>query len=279
MKESRDAFKLLLLATAATVALWFIPYASLLTYPFRIFITYVHETAHALGAIFTLGSVSGMRVFADGSGETFTMGGSRFVISSAGYLGSTLFGAGLLLLCHKPNIANKVLAGISLGVLAVTTIFIGFGYTTFILSMILLGMGLLWVAKPGLSKNSKVVMGSIAGGIFAILITFLALTGSLFSWIAGLLLGGALFAAAKYLRPVPARFLLSFLAVQCCLNACVDLVTLITLSASSDTHTDALNMQSLTGIPAIVWAIIWAIVSLVILAGTLWSYRRAVIRS
>ncbi len=276
MKESRDAFKLLLLATAATVALWFIPYASLLTYPFRIFITYVHETAHALGAIFTLGSVSGMRIFADGSGETFTMGGSRFVISSAGYLGSTLFGAGLLILCHKP-IANKVLAGISLGVLTVTTVFIGFGYTTFILSMILLGIGLLWVAKPDLSKNSKIVMGSIAGGVFAILITFLALTGSLFSWIAGLLLGSTLFAAAKYLQPVSARFLLSFLAVQCCLNACVDLMTLIILSASSDTHTDALNMQSLTGIPAIVWAIIWAIVSLVILAGTLWSYRRAVI--
>src|SRR5438874_1546369 len=120
MKESRHAFKLLLIASALTLALWFIPYADIVTYPFRLFVTYVHETSHALAALLTLGSVKGMVIHPNGSGETYTLGGLRFVISSAGYIGSTIFGALLLLLCHRGSMAKKILAGIAFAVLGVT---------------------------------------------------------------------------------------------------------------------------------------------------------------
>src|SRR5438128_10884076 len=123
MKESRDGFKLLLFATALTVGLWFIPFANIATYPFRLFVTYVHETGHALAALLTLGSVRGMVIHPNGSGETYTLGGIRFIVSSAGYLGSTIFGALLLLLCHRGTIAKKMLAFIALGVLGGTDVF------------------------------------------------------------------------------------------------------------------------------------------------------------
>jgi hypothetical protein len=275
MKESRDAFKLLLIASALTVGLWFVPYAEILTYPFRIFVTYVHETGHALGALLTLGSVKGMVIHPNGSGETYTLGGVRFIISSAGYLGSTIFGALLLLLCHRGAMAKKILAGIAVSVLGVTLIFIGFGYIPLILSIVLAAIGLLWFGKQNLAHNTKAALGVAAGVTFFALLAFLGVTGSIFSWIFGLALGAALFLCAKYLQPRLAHFLLSFLAVQCCLNALFDLKTLVLLSAYSPTHTDALNMQSSTGIPAIVWAIVWSVISVIVLVVALLSYRRA----
>jgi hypothetical protein len=275
MKESRDGFKLLLIATALTVGLWFIPFANIATYPFRLFVTYVHETGHALAALLTLGSVGGMVIHPDGSGETYTMGGIRFLISSAGYLGSTLFGALLLLLCHRGTMAKKILAGIAVSVLAVTLIFIGFGYIPLFLSIVLAGIGLFWFSKQNLSHNVKIGLGAGAGITFFALLAFLSATNALFSWIAGLSLGVALFLCAKYLQPRAAHLLLSFLAVQCCLNALFDLRTLFLLSAFSGTHTDALNMQMSTGIPAIVWAVLWSVISVIILIAALLSYRRA----
>ena len=85
----------------------------------------------------------------------------------------------------------------------------------------------------------------------------------------GLALALALALAGAYLPEALAHFLLGFLAVQCCLGALLDLFTLVVLSARTSTHSDAINMQHLTGIPAIVWALAWTAVSLVVLAVTL----------
>lgn len=276
MKESRNAFKFLLLASALTTALWFVPYAEIITYPFKIFVTFIHETGHALGALLTFGHVSGMNVNPDGSGVTYTSGGINFVVSSAGYLGSTLFGALLLMLCHRGTLAKASLAAIAVGILAVTNIFIGFGYVTLALTAILAAVGLIWVGKPELGRSFKATLATVAAVTFFGLVAFLGATNSLFAWVMGLGLGMVLFLCAKFLNPTGARFLLSFLAVQCCLNALLDLVNLIYLSTySMHTHTDAMNMQSNTGIPAIIWALLWSVTSIVVLVAALWSYRRA----
>jgi hypothetical protein len=275
MKESQNAFKLLLLSSALTIAFWFIPYGEMITYPLRLFVTYVHETGHALAGLLTFGSVLGMRIFADGSGETYVRGGISFLVSSAGYLGSTLFGALLLFLCHQGAMAKKILAAISLGLLAITIGFSGFGYLPLVLSLLLAGTGILWFSSPRLSPGIKALLASIAGISFFALLAMLTFTNSLFGWFAGLSLSVVLFLAARFLQPRAAHFLLSFLAVQCCLNAIFDLKTLILLSSATSTHTDAINMQSMTGIPAIVWALCWSTLSIVILGIALWSYRHA----
>jgi hypothetical protein len=88
----------LLAACALTGLLWFVPYASLVTYPIRLLVTFLHEGGHALAALATGGAVAFIRIFPDGSGVTGTRGGSEIAIVSAGYLGATLYGALLLAL-------------------------------------------------------------------------------------------------------------------------------------------------------------------------------------
>ena len=122
--EIRSSFKLLMLATALTVALWFVPLAGFITYPFSIFGTFIHETGHALAALFTLGGVHDIAINWNGSGLTRTTGGWGLLISSAGYLSTTIYGAGLLLLLRSARMARP--AAIVTGVLLIlVTLFWG----------------------------------------------------------------------------------------------------------------------------------------------------------
>ncbi len=61
-------------------------------YPVRLFVTFLHEFGHAIGAVITGGSVLDVQINADGSGFTKSMGGNRAVTIMGGYLGSALFG-------------------------------------------------------------------------------------------------------------------------------------------------------------------------------------------
>lgn len=86
----------LLLAGLLTIALYFIPYAGFVTYPLRLLVTFIHEGSHALAALLTGGIPHSMAIQPDGSGVTMTSGGWGIIISSAGYLGATFYGAALI---------------------------------------------------------------------------------------------------------------------------------------------------------------------------------------
>lgn len=118
-------------------------------------------------------------------------------------------------------------------------------------------------AKPVLAMNAALIL---------LLTVFFAADG--FSWVTGILLTGGLIAAAIWTAPRVAHFLLSFLAVQCCLNAFLDLRTLFLISVMSNTHSDAAAMARMTFIPATVWAVLWMVVSLIALVFALRSYTR-----
>ena len=47
----------MLTASALAIALIFVPFASIVTYPCNLFVTLVHESSHALAALATGGSV------------------------------------------------------------------------------------------------------------------------------------------------------------------------------------------------------------------------------
>src|SRR6266508_2180383 len=98
--EARPQAKTLLIAAAISVALWFVPFAEILSYPFRIFVTFIHEGGHAIAALLTGNSVQSLSIAMNGSGETYTTKGAllpQVFIASAGYLGSMAFGATLLI--------------------------------------------------------------------------------------------------------------------------------------------------------------------------------------
>ncbi|HEX8119402.1 MAG TPA: M50 family metallopeptidase [Pyrinomonadaceae bacterium] len=231
--DARPQVATLLAATALSILLWFIPYAELVTYPFRIFVTFVHEGGHALAALLTGNSVQSLTVSMDGSGEVYSAAGglfSKMFVSSAGYLGAMTFGALLLVLIRRTVAARIVLAG-SAGLILFLTVFFGF-------------LAPLWNwSLPGL-----------------------------FTLIAGVALPIGLFAAAKYLKPRAAAFLVSFLAVQCVLNAVFDLRNVLYASAFTDMHTDAANMASATGVPSVFWVLFWIVTAVFILMLGLRAY-------
>src|SRR5678809_1164122 len=125
-RDARPQAMTLLIAAAISVVLWFIPYAEVLTYPFRIFVTFIHEGGHAIAALLTGNSVESLSIATNASGETYTTQGGTFshmFVASAGYLGSMAFGALLLVLIRKAIAARVVLIGSAAIVFALTIIY------------------------------------------------------------------------------------------------------------------------------------------------------------
>jgi hypothetical protein len=232
-RDARPQVTALLFATALSLCLWFLPYAEFLAYPFRIFVTFIHEGGHALAAFVTGNAVHSLTVSPDGSGLVYSTDSgllSSLFVSSAGYLGSMTFGALLLWLVRHRVKPRVVLIASGALVLLLASVF-GF-------------LAPLWnMSLPGL-----------------------------FTVVAGVVLRLGLFVAAKYLKPRAAAFLVSFLAVQCVLNAVFDLRNVLYASALSDAHTDAANMAAATGIPSILWVLFWIVVAFVILTLGLRAY-------
>jgi hypothetical protein len=235
--DARPQATLLITAAVISIVLWFIPFAEIITYPFRIFVTFIHEGGHAIAALLTGNSVESLSIATNASGETYTTGGGRFsqvFVSSAGYLGSMAFGAFLLVLIRKAIAARIVLIGSATLIFALTLIY-----------------GLI---KPAMSG---VVSSALP-----------------FTILAGTLLSVGLIAVAKYASARVATFFVSFLAVQCVLNALLDLKTVFYLSSpfGPNVPTDAVNMANATGIPALFWSIAWIAVAIGILAVTMRLY-------
>lgn len=237
--DARPQAMTLLLAAVISIALWFIPFAEIFSYPFRIFVTFIHEGGHAIAALLTGNSVQSLSVAMDGSGETYTAQGgwfSQMFVSSAGYIGAMTYGALLLVLIRRAVAARIVLLGSAAIVLALTVIF--------------------GVVKP-----------LFAG-------TWLSLSGLPFTLFAGVLLSVGLFAVARVASARFAAFLVSLLAVQCVLNALLDLKTVFFLSSpfAATVPTDAVNMYKATGVPAIFWAGLWIALSVLILLVAIKQY-------
>jgi hypothetical protein len=107
--------------------------------------------------------------------------------------------------------------------------------------------------------------------------TWGSLTGIPFTFFAGLALAIGLVAVARFASARVATFVVSLLAVQCVLNALLDLKTVFFLSSpfGASVPNDAANMAAATGIPAVIWTIIWIAVAFGILIAALRLYVAA----
>ena len=235
-EDAKPQLMLLIIATLITIGLWFIPYADYLVYPIRLFVTFIHEGSHALVAVLTGGSVHSLTIASDGSGAVYSAPSGWFgamLTSSAGYLGTTVFGVLMLLLIRRSVSPHKILAA--------SGIFVG--------------------------------MMTVVFGILSPLFNFLSLnvafSSILFTIFAGLILSAGLLAHGKYSSLKVANFAVAFLAIQCLLNSLSDLKTLFFINAplvGSDISNDATNMATATGIPSIFWVLIWVIISVVMIS-------------
>jgi hypothetical protein len=235
-EDAKPQVWLLLAATAITIALWFIPLGEYLVYPIRLFVTFVHEGSHAIIGFLTGGSVQSLTIASDGSGVVYSAPSGWFgsiLTSSAGYLGSTVFGVLLLLLIRKSVPANYVLYGCAAFVAVMTLVF------------------------------------GIVSPVFNFLSLQVAFSSVAFTIIAGIALTACLFALARFANAKVANFAVAFLAIQCLLNSLSDLKTLFVINApliGSDMQNDASNMAAATGLPGIVWVVVWIGISLVMIS-------------
>lgn len=131
------------------------------------------------------------------------------------------------------------------------------------------GTALLILGSRG--NRAKAALTAIAGMIL-MLTAFLA--GDWITWMMGILLALGLVGFAIVASSRIAHFFLSFLAVQCVLNAFLDLRTLFLISTTTDMRSDAATMQQFTFIPAAFWAVFWLALSVIALIIALRSYAR-----
>ncbi|MEX2280910.1 MAG: M50 family metallopeptidase [Gemmatimonadota bacterium] len=148
-------------------ALWLL-WPTIWIYPFKIFVVFLHELSHAFAGIVTGGTIQRITLDPAQGGATYVNGGNAFLMLSAGYLGSLLWGLALLLVARtRPAVARHVVFGLGLLLLVTSVLFVrnwfGFGFG------LLFGFALLFAARK-----------LPAGGII-VLLTALGLTSALYA--------------------------------------------------------------------------------------------------
>lgn len=235
-EDARPQVNLLILATAISFMLWMMslvfPVLSYVFYPLQLFATFIHEGGHVLATILTGNSVQSLTVSPDTSGAVWSQGSgwlSQLFISSAGYLGTTAFGAGLLA-WMRYGFSSRTALFISAGIVGILTVVFG-------------------IFAPILSFLQTVTIGSV-----------------LFTVFSGAVLTAGIAAIAWYAKTKWTNFALAFLAVQCLLNAVFSLMQLFIISSFTNMHSDAANMAAATGLPSIFWVLVWIGISILMIS-------------
>jgi len=141
-----------------------------LVYPLKVFVVLLHEISHALAAVLTGGDVDRIVLDPYQGGAAYTRGGSPFLILSAGYLGSLLWGLAMLeaarARARRVTLAITALAAITLGagLLLVRSIF-GLVFA------LLFGAALLFAARrlPARAQAAVLTVLGLTSALYALL--------------------------------------------------------------------------------------------------------------
>ena len=106
------------------VALWYLWYTPVV-WPLKIFVVLLHEASHAIALLATGGSVDRITLDMAQGGETWGYGGIAFLTLSAGYLGSLVLGALLVLGAQSRRVGSRTLLAVVGGmILALTAVYV-----------------------------------------------------------------------------------------------------------------------------------------------------------
>lgn len=262
---------LLIIATAMVVTAMFVPYGFFLVYPFRLFGTFIHEAAHAMAAVVSGGEVVGMHVNLDTSGLTLTRGGSRFLISSAGYMGSILVGAALLVAGRRRAWARNTLIVTGMLTLLATAFFGGYGSALLAILGFIIGFGFAFLGRQRALRSEKKMAGlplTLTGLAFGVAsLIYLGFSGALLTWTIGIIMGGACLVIALSRKPLLQHLTVIFLGVQVAADGLHSIQHLLAFTTHDLGHSDAHSMAELTGVPATAWAILWGVLGIMVIIG------------
>ncbi|HLF98552.1 MAG TPA: M50 family metallopeptidase [Methylococcaceae bacterium] len=91
--------------------------------PLKLLVVLFHESSHALATLLTGGSVVELVIVPEQGGHVLSKGGNRFVILSAGYLGSLLWGVAIYLASVKSRYDQVIMIVLGVVVMTVTAVF------------------------------------------------------------------------------------------------------------------------------------------------------------
>lgn len=107
-------------------------------YPLKILVVFFHELSHGLAALLTGGSIVRIEVVAQEGGLCVTRGGNRFIMLSAGYLGSLVWGGVILVLAARTHLDKIISAVLGVMLVLITLLYVrpfgGFGFVFGLLS-------------------------------------------------------------------------------------------------------------------------------------------------
>lgn len=119
--RARREAVLLSVVVVVVFALW----DTVFVYPLKILTVLFHEMSHALAALLTGGEVLAIHLTSQQGGACLTRGGNAFLVTSAGYVGSMLFGAALILASARSRAHRGLVRALGLVVLLVTVSVVG----------------------------------------------------------------------------------------------------------------------------------------------------------
>jgi hypothetical protein len=123
-----DRQRAIAIGLLASLVLWHLPFGGLVLYPFKLLATWMHELSHGLVMIAVGAGFERMEIYRDTSGLAFAHAGAgragRAAIAAAGYMGTPMCGAALLVLGQTGRSARRLLAGLAVLMAASTAIWI-----------------------------------------------------------------------------------------------------------------------------------------------------------
>ncbi|MFC1669024.1 M50 family metallopeptidase [Spirochaetota bacterium] len=97
---------------------------TIVVYPIKIFVVLLHEISHGIAAVITGGSIVKIEISSNQGGVCYTLGGLRFIILSAGYLGSMFWGGLILVMASRSKFDKYISIIIGVIILIITAVFI-----------------------------------------------------------------------------------------------------------------------------------------------------------
>ena len=204
---------------------------TIVMYPLKIFVVFMHEVSHGLAAIATGGSIVEIQVNPQQGGHALTRGGSRFWTLTAGYLGSLLWGGAILLLAARTRLDKTVSVLIGMGMVAITIGFAEGGSPSF--------FGLHFF------KDGNFIMyGDFPS----------------FTYFFGIGFGVVLIFIGLFLSEVVNDWILRVIGVTSCLYAILDIKS--DVLDRSHLRSDARMLSEITPLPTLFWGILWIIIAI-----------------
>jgi len=140
-------------------ALWYL-WESVLVYPLKVFVVFLHEISHGIAAVSTGGSIRRITLSPRLGGSCFCPGGNAFVTLSAGYLGSLGWGAAILEAVKlSGSRVERVVRVLGAGVVLLTLLFVrgAFGFVF----GVLFGLGLILSARHLSTTVNRVALTTL----------------------------------------------------------------------------------------------------------------------